>query len=389
MPYGAGNNHNTWYACTMVDADGRELPYLDRDGNEVKSVSERYHPSPGQRFFIKGGGESDFPSYDFRGPDTPPTQVLLDRGYKLPFYADLSSMPELERRAIWGLMVGQEGKTRIPILQTYTAAGFDPSQDMLQSYGDGWRSATFQPDERQFFGLPGGLMNDWRLATNLDGLFAAGDQLFASNCHGHAAATGHYAGRHAARYARTAPEPRVDPAQVASERARILGPVEQPGDRGWKDLAQSVTRVMQEHCGAKKEGDRLRRGLEQLHELEKEEVPRLAATNPHDLVRCLEATSVLTNARIVLHSCLARKASAKHLHFERIDYPEKDPPEWHKFVTVRKTEDGVAVGERDIEYYGSLTEEYESLNEDYGRYLRDHGYLDFLREGESLSEVDS
>jgi uncharacterized FAD-dependent dehydrogenase len=40
------------------------------------------------------------------------------------------------------------------------------------------------------FGLPGGVFNDWELKTNLEGLYAAGDQLFASDCHGHAAAQG-------------------------------------------------------------------------------------------------------------------------------------------------------------------------------------------------------
>lgn len=30
-PYGAGNNHNTWYAATMVDARGVEIPYVDAD----------------------------------------------------------------------------------------------------------------------------------------------------------------------------------------------------------------------------------------------------------------------------------------------------------------------------------------------------------------------
>ena len=29
---GTGNNHNTWYAATMVDARGVEIPYVDRDG---------------------------------------------------------------------------------------------------------------------------------------------------------------------------------------------------------------------------------------------------------------------------------------------------------------------------------------------------------------------
>jgi hypothetical protein len=35
--------------------------------------------------------------------------LISERGFELPFYADLPSMPEQERRAIWRLMVGEEG----------------------------------------------------------------------------------------------------------------------------------------------------------------------------------------------------------------------------------------------------------------------------------------
>jgi succinate dehydrogenase/fumarate reductase flavoprotein subunit len=386
-PYGTGNNHNTWYACTMVDAEGRELPYLDRDGRVLKTVSERYYPSPGQKFFLKGGGESDFPSYDFRGPDTQPTNVLLEQGYKLPFYADLPSMPDHERRAIWGLMVGQEGKTRIPVLKAYTAAGFDPKEDMLQSYGDGWRSATFQPDERQFFGLPGGIMNNWDLRSSLEGLYAAGDQLFASNCHGHAATTGHYAGRHAASYARTAPQGVIDRGQVEAERSRILAPLTRSSGASWKELALAITEVMKEHCGAKRSAELLTKGLDRLAEIRDGLAMRLRAGNPHELQRCLESLSVLSNAETVLHSSLARRASAKQLHFIRTDYPETDPPEWHKFVTVRKTEEGIVHGERSIDYYRPLNDNYEASNQDYLEYQEREGYLRYLREEEPQVEA--
>jgi hypothetical protein len=56
------------------------------------------------------GGTIDNPVYDILGPEILPTEKLIEMGYKLPFYSDLSQMPELERKAIWGLMVGQEGK---------------------------------------------------------------------------------------------------------------------------------------------------------------------------------------------------------------------------------------------------------------------------------------
>lgn len=52
-------------------------------------------------------------------------------------------MPEMERKVIWGMMVGEEGKTKIPILQYYTERGFDPEKYMLQSYGNGMAVSSF------------------------------------------------------------------------------------------------------------------------------------------------------------------------------------------------------------------------------------------------------
>ncbi|MFN8581993.1 MAG: FAD-binding protein [Gemmatimonadaceae bacterium] len=89
-PYSAGNNHNSWYACSMSDAEGRDVPWVDRDGNELATVADRYRPAPGQKFFLKGGGEPDVPVYEFQGPETLPVDELLKRGYKLPLYADLA-----------------------------------------------------------------------------------------------------------------------------------------------------------------------------------------------------------------------------------------------------------------------------------------------------------
>jgi succinate dehydrogenase/fumarate reductase flavoprotein subunit len=364
-PYGTGNTHNTWYACSMVDAGGREIPWADRDGTILTEVSQRYRPAPGQKLFLKGGCEPDLPQYEYQGPDILPVDQLLERGFQLPFYADLPSMPELERRAIWGLMVGEEGKTRIPILQNYSEAGFDPDKDLLQSYGEGWKSAAFLPQERQLFGYPGGLVNDWTLKTNLDGLYAAGDQLFASNCHGHAAATGHYAGRHAATYAKGASHAAVDDQQAGAERDRIHSLVNGFGGVGWKEVNATIACIMQEHCGAKKSAEVLAPGLLKLREIRRNEALHLRPRNPHELTRTLEVLNILINAELVIHACLAREASAKYLLFERADHPEVDPPVWSKFVTVRFEDGKVVEGALPLDYYGSLKENYEKHNRDY------------------------
>jgi len=215
-PYGAGNNHNTWYGASIIDSTGREIPYVDRDGRVLESFEERFLPSKDQKFFLKGGSV-DNPHYSIMGPDTLPFSKMVEEGYKPPFYADLSDLPETERRVIWGMMVGEEGKTRVPVYENYKNAGFNPEKHVLQCYGSGWTSAAFLPRERQLFGLPGGFFHDWELRTNIRGLYVAGDALYASNCYGHAAATGYYAGRHASKFAMSEQAAEVDGQQVRKE----------------------------------------------------------------------------------------------------------------------------------------------------------------------------
>lgn len=363
-PYGAGNNHNTWYGATMVDARGVEIPYLDRDGNELKDVSQRFHPAPGQKFFLKGG-VIDEPKYDYRGPETMSFDKLMERGYKLPFYADLSRMPALERKAIWGMMVGEEGKTKIPILQNYTQRGFDPEKHMLQSYGTGWTSAQFLDQERQLFGAPGGIITDWDLKTNIDGIYAAGDQLFASDCAGHACATGYYAGRKAAAAAESMDFINPCEEDIQAEMDRLYRPLLNEDGYGWKELNKAISRAMQNYCGGIKCEENLREGLDLLESYRKEIVPNLHCENPHELMRTHEVMDILDVATMILHACLMRESSSAPLCFERSDHPEMDPEQDRCFITIRQ-ENGTPVrGVIPHDYFGDLEEEYEKRNQDY------------------------
>ena len=89
-PYGTGNNHNTWYGASIIDSTGKEIPYADRDGNILDSIEKRFLPVKGQPFFLKGGS-IDNPKYAYEGPETLPFSEMIEKGYKLPFYADLSN----------------------------------------------------------------------------------------------------------------------------------------------------------------------------------------------------------------------------------------------------------------------------------------------------------
>lgn len=373
-PYGAGNNHNTWYAATMVDANDREIPYVDRDGKELKTVSERYYPAKGQKFFLKGG-VIDNPKYEYRGPETLDFDELMKRGYELPFYADLSRMPKMERNVIWGMMVGEESKTKVPIYQNYTERGFDPKKHKLQSYGTGWQSASFLDQERQFFGAPGGIMHDWHLQTNIEGIYVCGDAMFASDCAGAACATGYYAGRWASEHAKSSELPEINEADVQNEMERLYHPfyVEEADRMSWKELNKAISKAMQNYCGGTKCDALLNQGLLLLDSYEKEFVPRLYAENPHELMRVHEVIDILTVAKLVLYASLQRRASSDTLCFDRSDTDERDP-EWDRRHVIIRNDDGeVKVRYESLDYFGDLQTEYEKINQNYVQTEAVHG----------------
>jgi succinate dehydrogenase/fumarate reductase flavoprotein subunit len=337
LPHSSGNAHNSWYACTIVDANGKEVPWIDRvDGRELKTVAERYRLASGEAFLFSGGpaGIKREPSLI---PDLP---ERIARGeYVLPLYADLPGMPAHERRAIYGLQVGNEGATRYGIYDVYTKAGFDPEKDMPQA-------SVLPPDQYVYvpwwMGMPvrqwrsggGGLVVDWDMKTTLEGLYVAGTQGAGGN-HSMAATTGRFAGRKAAEYARTAAEPVVATQQVASEKARVYAPVQRKDGMGWKETKAGLCRIMQDYCGEAKSEVTLKMGLDWLKSAAESEAACLYARNPHELARSVECLSQITQDEIVIQACLARKASCPELGFKRLDYPFLDPPQFNGFVTLK------------------------------------------------------
>ena len=365
-PYSTGNNHNTWYGATLIDSQGKEIPYADRDGNILTDIDARFRPSPGQKFFLKGGA-IDNPKYEYRGPETLPFSDMINKGYKLPFYADLSGLPEHERKIIWGMMVGEEGKTRIPVYRNHTESGFDPEKHVIQCYGTGWTSAEFLPGERQLFGLPGGFLNDWKLSTNLEGLFVAGDSLYASDCYGHAAATGHYAGRHAVYYSKDRKLSEPDMYQVKSEKERVYKHVYNNPSTGlgWKELNMGISKTMRNYCGEIKNDELLNIGLELLTEYEDRIVPETYAYNPHELVRLLEVFDILTASRIILNACLARKSNSKSLRFVKFHDSPSVSENSEMLITLKQHDNRVVFNKLPVDFFGDLKENYEKYNKEY------------------------
>jgi succinate dehydrogenase/fumarate reductase flavoprotein subunit len=310
--YGIGNSDNTWHPCTLVDNKGKEIPWTDVYGNPISAMKDRTLPAEGQPYM---GHTRPSPYID-------PERVKSGE-YELPLWADLSALPEDERRAIWGLMVGNEGKTRISIYDYFNKAGFNPDKDMLQCpvmnpevYGNR-RKDWFQgePNNNKFWKADTlrGIATDWNQMSNVEGLFASGAE--AGTGGAGAGSSGAYAGNRAAEFAMKAEQGRISEAQIAAEKERVYAPVGRMNDPeacvGWKELWMGMARVMQQDCGDFRTPVLCQHGLMWLDSIKKHEMRMTYARNPHELARVLECESRITVAEVYLYLCLANFKAAE------------------------------------------------------------------------------
>lgn len=304
--YGIGNPHNTWHGCTLVDNKGTEIPYVDGLGQPISTMEERWLPENGRLTISKLRP----------APFIDPAKIE-DGTYELPLWADLSALPEKERRGIWGLMVGNEGRTRLGIYDYYAKSGFNPETDLLQvpnmspeNFGR-HRKDWFQgePNNNKFWKADTlrGCVVDWNQMCSVPGLFACG--MDSSQGGASCGSAGGYAGNRAAEYALETDRGPLCEQQIAQEKDRVYGPVRRFGKPGavigWKELWMGLNRVMQQDCGDVKNVATATHGLMWLDSIKQHEMQLTYARNPHELVRVLENMNRITVGEIYLWLCLA------------------------------------------------------------------------------------
>jgi succinate dehydrogenase/fumarate reductase flavoprotein subunit len=376
-PYSMGGAHNTYHGTPIVDADGREVPWKDPFGKELKTYEDRFLPQPGHDFMLgEGIGIGLYlPQFRSNELDTSLPERLRKGDFKLPLYADLSRLSEPERRAIFGMMVGNEGKTRVAVYDMMTQAGFDPDKDLFQcpvmpvegyAHSNFWGAGVNAPANMRAMG-GGSFLTDWDLRSNLEGLYiGAGGNIYGGGCHGESHTTGRYAGKKAALYAKTAPEPVADKAQVEKEREQAYNATHQSKEgNGWKEINGAIARIMRDYCGRFKNEVTLNLGLRLLNELKTTELASAYASNPHELGRLLECHTLISTGELVFKASLARKASHAGMDFIRLDYPQMDPPEWNHLLPIRQVNNKAVTRDVELDFHlqspnaGSLQENYK------------------------------
>lgn len=335
-----------WYSGAG-DASYENVPLVDANGKRL--------PLPTQ------GWEDWGAMVGMPGVDDKIREAVMRGEYELPFYGDFPAMSDVERRATWDLMLKEESTTKI-IVDQYNKHGFDGSRDLLQSYKFIEGKSLPQWGEA---GYGGALRVDWNLKTTLDGLYAAGGSMFSPEDHSYCAATGRYAGRKAVDYAKQVSQGKVSREQIEKEKARILAPTKRTSGIEWKELNIGINRVMQYYVSEYKTERLYNMALQALEKIEHESVPMLYAMDPHKLMRSLEDVSILNVAKIIVHAQKSRKASSRLLNLWRIDYPQVDPPEWHKWMTIKQVNGKVVTDFLPLTFWGNMKQQYEAHNKDY------------------------
>jgi succinate dehydrogenase/fumarate reductase flavoprotein subunit len=188
--------------------------------------------------------------------------------------------------------------------------------------------------------------------TSVKGLYAAGD--CASVPHNYmlgAFVYGKLCGENAADYCAGASSAAVDAAQQAAEAARILAPLNRDGGLTPFQIEYKTRRLVNDYLQPPKITRKYEIGLQRFNEI-REDLGALSATNPHELMRAMEAHSILDCAEMAARASMFRTESRWGLYHHYVDHPERDDANWFCHSLLSRDADGrMAMRKKAIEPY--------------------------------------
>lgn len=203
-------------------------------------------------------------------------------------------------------------------------------------------------------------------ATTVPGLYGAGDM--ASVAHSYmlgAFVYGQICGESAAAFAAEREVPTLDEAYIAAELERIRAPLAVSDGIPPAQMEYKVRRLVNDYLQPPKVTRKMEIGLERILAV-REDLPRLCAADPHELLRALEVQSIIDCAEMAARASLFRTESRWGLYHYRVDYPEQNEQDWFCHSRLYKDEHGnMASGTRPVAPYivelGEEKDAYQKL----------------------------
>jgi adenylylsulfate reductase subunit A len=185
-----------------------------------------------------------------------------------------------------------------------------------------------------------GIRIDRNCASNVPGIFAAGDASDQMGCLHMAFAGGYAAGRHAAEYAKKVSRPRpLQTKAIAEEKARVYRPLDRRAGITYREFENVVRVICTDHFGPVKTEISLKGALEKLDRLDAAR-GELKADDLHELMRTHEAMNIHAVAKISAAAALARRESRFVPYHWRADFPDIDDENFCGLTVIQKRPDG-------------------------------------------------
>jgi succinate dehydrogenase/fumarate reductase flavoprotein subunit len=191
-----------------------------------------------------------------------------------------------------------------------------------------------------------------RAETTVPGLYAAGDM--ASVPHNYmigAFVYGRIAGENAMDYVHDLEHVEPDADFLAAEQERIYRPLNQPNGVPHTQVEYKLRRLVNDYLQPPKSPHNMDIGLEKFVAYE-DTLNLMGASDPHELMRCMEVHFIRDCAEMAARASLFRKETRWGLYHYRLDYPEKNDAEWFCHVNLKKGTHG------DMELFKRAVEPY-------------------------------
>lgn len=184
-----------------------------------------------------------------------------------------------------------------------------------------------------------GIKIDRDSAATVPGLFACGDAADHNRCVHGAIAGGYKAGKSAAVYAKGIVRGDVAPKSVAREEIdRFMAPLNRSSGYPYRQIEDTIRKIMAEHVGPMRTEQGLKSGLEKLRRIG-QYLGEIKVNDLHELMRAHETRSLLSIGKVMATTALFRNESRNKPYHHRLDFPETDNEKWCGLVVVQRSGD--------------------------------------------------
>ena len=176
--------------------------------------------------------------------------------------------------------------------------------------------------------------------TTVPGLHSAGDMA----CVPHnymlgAFVYGKLAGESSARFCAEHDFAPVDAGQVAREKARVAAPLLREDGLPPNQVEYKLRRMVNDYLQPPKVTRKMEIGLERFEGI-RDDLDRIHARDPHELMRALEVHAIRDCAEMAARASLYRTESRWGLYHARVDYPQRNDADWLVHCQLKKDELG-------------------------------------------------